>query len=173
MLKKNFKHNELLIMQLQHGEIFSKIAWIFIYRFHNRNIKEKEIKFTLSAILCGSVAWPRLARTLGRMPGGCGTAETAPDVGWLLNCARYLKKKMVNIVKIQRNDEINVGYNAMMRSFLEGKVYPYSNHKRRRLAKALSICQHGLPLQVTYTSTNSQCDVSFWSLISFNTCLTA
>jgi len=108
MLKKNFKHNELLIMQLQHGEIFSKIAWIFIYRFHNRNIKEKEIKFTLSAILCGSVAWPRLARTLGRMPGGCGTAETAPDVGWLLNCARYLKKKMVNIVKIQRNDEVNV-----------------------------------------------------------------
>jgi hypothetical protein len=61
----------------------------------------------------------------------------------------------------------------MMRSFLEGKVYPYSNHKRRRLAKALSICQHGLPLQVTYTSTNSQCDVSFWSLISFNTCLIA
>jgi len=39
------------------------------------------------------VAWPRLARTLGRMPGGCGTAETAPGFGWLLICAKSLNNR--------------------------------------------------------------------------------
>lgn len=32
------------------------------------------LKLTLSAILCGSVACPLLARTRGRMVGGCGAA---------------------------------------------------------------------------------------------------
>jgi hypothetical protein len=41
------------------------------------------IKFTRSAILCGSVACPRLARTLGRMAGGCGALTTGPGAGWL------------------------------------------------------------------------------------------
>lgn len=49
-------------------------------------MKQKS-NITLSAILWGSVACPRLARTLGRIPGGCGAgagaAATGPDVGWL------------------------------------------------------------------------------------------
>jgi len=40
------------------------------------------IKLTRSAILCGSVAWPRLARTLGRIAGGCGAIATVVGIGW-------------------------------------------------------------------------------------------
>lgn len=38
-------------------------------------------KITRSAMLCGSVAWPRLARTRGRGAGGCCAAATAPCAG--------------------------------------------------------------------------------------------
>jgi hypothetical protein len=38
-------------------------------------------KLTLSAMLCGSVACPLLARTLGRMAGGCGAAGTLVCMG--------------------------------------------------------------------------------------------
>jgi len=39
---------------------------------------------TRSAMLWGSVAWPLLARTRGRMPGGCGMAATEAGFGcWL------------------------------------------------------------------------------------------
>lgn len=40
------------------------------------------IKLTRSAMLCGSVACPRLARTLGRIAGGCGAAATVLVIGW-------------------------------------------------------------------------------------------
>lgn len=36
---------------------------------------------TLSAMLCGSVACPLLARTLGRMAGGWGAAGIVVDMG--------------------------------------------------------------------------------------------
>jgi len=36
---------------------------------------------TLSAILCGSVVCPLLARTLGRTAGGCGAVGTVVGMG--------------------------------------------------------------------------------------------
>lgn len=48
---------------------------------------------TRSAILWGSVACPLLARTLGRMDGGCGTA--APDIGF----GGWLWKGCMDIIK--------------------------------------------------------------------------
>lgn len=42
---------------------------------------ENSKKHTLSAMLCGSVACPRLARTLGRITGGFGIEGTLVDIG--------------------------------------------------------------------------------------------
>lgn len=42
----------------------------------------RKMRLTRSAILCGSVAWPRLARTLGLTAGGCDTPGAGPDVVW-------------------------------------------------------------------------------------------
>lgn len=45
-------------------------------------MNHKTIRLTRSAMLCGSVAWPLLARTLGRIAGGCGAAATVFCIGW-------------------------------------------------------------------------------------------
>ena len=52
------------------------------YQIELNKKEEKITYFTRSAMLWGSVACPRLARTLGRMEGGCGGAETGPVVAW-------------------------------------------------------------------------------------------
>ena len=45
------------------------------------SVFENILKLTLSAMLCGSVACPLRARTLGRIAGGCGAAGMVVDMG--------------------------------------------------------------------------------------------
>lgn len=44
-------------------------------------IQANILKLTRSAMLCGSVACPLLARTLGRIAGGCGAAGIVVGMG--------------------------------------------------------------------------------------------
>lgn len=60
---------------------------------------KREKKNTLSAMLCGSVACPRLALTLGRIAGGCGIEGIGwpwkPCKDWILSLLNCISRKQL------------------------------------------------------------------------------